>query len=65
MTVWQTDELHGCPAEIRHEDRQPRGDAGMVERWDMSCGRKAKPDLISLPFRIVIAVGGLFTRPGS
>lgn len=39
------------------------GDLGMVEHGDMSSSRKAKPDRISLPFRVVIAISGLFARP--
>jgi len=42
-----------------------RGDLGMVERGDMSSGRKAKPDRISFLFRVVIAITGLFARPGA
>jgi len=42
-----------------------RGDVGMVERGDMSSGRKTKPDRISPLFRIVVAITGLFARPGA
>jgi hydroxyacylglutathione hydrolase len=41
-----------------------RGDAGMVERGDMSSGRKAKPDRISPLFRVVSLVARAFTPPG-
>ncbi len=40
------------------------GDAGMVERGDVSWNRKAKPDRISILFRAVIFFTGLFVRPG-
>jgi hydroxyacylglutathione hydrolase len=40
-----------------------RGDAGMVERGDMSSGRKAKPDRISPLFRVVSVVARAFTPP--
>jgi len=41
-----------------------QGDAGMVERGDMSWSRKARPDRISILFRVVIFFTGLFMRPG-
>ena len=41
-----------------------RGDAGMVERGNMTSGRKAKPDRISPFFRVVSFVAGAFTPPG-
>jgi hydroxyacylglutathione hydrolase len=37
-------------------------DAGMIERGDMSCGRKAKSDKTGFIFRIMMAVFPLFTR---
>ena len=41
-----------------------RGDAGMVERGDMSWNRKARPDRISIPFRAVIFFVGRFSGSG-
>ena len=38
------------------------GDAGMVERGDMSWNRKAKPDQISIIFRIMMLLAPLFFR---
>jgi hydroxyacylglutathione hydrolase len=42
-----------------------RDDVGMVERGEMSSSRKAKPDRISLLFRGIIFLAGLFSRPGT
>ena len=39
-------------------------DAGMVERGDMSVNRKTKPDKMSLTFKVLGSVVGLFVKPG-
>ena len=39
-------------------------DSGMVERGDMSWNRKAKPDKVSIIFRILTLLFGLFVKPG-
>lgn len=41
-----------------------QADAGMIERGDMSWNRKAKPDRISVIFRIMSGAASLFSKPG-
>jgi glyoxylase-like metal-dependent hydrolase (beta-lactamase superfamily II) len=40
------------------------GDLGMAERGDMSWNRKAKPDKMSILFRIISSVFGKLVKPG-
>jgi hydroxyacylglutathione hydrolase len=39
-------------------------DSGMVENGDMNWNRKAKPDKISIFFKIIIPIVSFFIRPG-
>ena len=52
-------EKYGAKIAMHHDD------SGMVEHGDMSWNRKAKPDKISITFKIMTTIFGKLSKPGN